>query len=378
MRKAPAVIARRALVLEQGGGHRLYMFTLRADEILKVADISRVNRDQTGELIGYQRPEVKKHIDTIVDYLNTDGPILPNAIIMALTPAVRFRSSRGPNVSDGIAASGMLEIPLVGDTEAKPGWIVDGQQRTVALSKTRNRSLPVPVTAFISETLDLQKDQFVRINNTHPLPRGLVMELLPQISTPISPRLSARKLPAELCDLLNRDPASPFHRLIKRASDTSANRRRAVVTDTSIITVLEDSLQRPSGCLFPYRNIATNETDTAAIWAMLLCYWTAVRDTFPEAWGKPPTQSRLMHGVGIKSMGRLMDHVMAAINPVSPNASEYVRTQLKALAPYCHWTDGYWASLGMRWNEWQNVPKHVNMLSNHLMRVYLQVRGTAA
>lgn len=33
---------------------------------MKIAEISRVSRDDAGKLIGYQRPEVKKHIQDIV------------------------------------------------------------------------------------------------------------------------------------------------------------------------------------------------------------------------------------------------------------------------------------------------------------------------
>jgi DGQHR domain-containing protein len=376
MPKAAAVITRRALALTQGSGHRVYLFSLQADEILKVADISRVARTNGGDLIGYQRPEVKRHIDTIVDYLNTEDPILPNAIIIALTSEVTFRSSRGPNVRDGVAAAGTLEIRIPGPNEPKPGWIVDGQQRTVALSKAKNRSYPVPVTAFVSDAIDLQRDQFLRINNTHPLPRGLVSELLPQISTPISPRLSARKLPAALVDQLNRDKASPFFNLIRRASDPAGQRRAAVVTDTSLINALEESLNSPSGCLFSYRNIATSETDIEGIWALLLCYWGAVKDTFPGAWAKPSTQSRLMHGVGIRAIGRLMDRVMSSVKATDENTPGRVRADLRLIAPYCRWTEGQWEGLGSaKWNDFQNVPRHIQMLSNYLIRLYVQVRS---
>jgi hypothetical protein len=34
-----------------------------------------------------------------------------------------------------------------------------------------------------------------------------------------------------------------------------------------------------------------------------------VKDAFPEAWGKPSSQSRLVHGVGIKAMGIIMDRI---------------------------------------------------------------------
>jgi hypothetical protein len=53
---------------------------------------------------------------------------------------VRFHQSRGPAVDDGLAAAGTLEIPLPNGRQNKPAWIVDGQQRAVALSKYTTRT----------------------------------------------------------------------------------------------------------------------------------------------------------------------------------------------------------------------------------------------
>jgi hypothetical protein len=92
--------------------------------------------------------------------------------------------------------------------------------------------------------------------------------------------------------------------------------------------MIEESLATPSGCLFPYRNIATGETDMDTIWAILITYWEAVKQTFPEAWGRTPQRSRLMHGVGIRSMGRLMDKVMPAINPQAKDAVRQASAEL--------------------------------------------------
>jgi hypothetical protein len=89
-----------------------------------------------------------------------------------------------------------------------------------------------------------------------------------------------------------------------------------------VIKMLEESLRSSSGCLFPYRNVATGEADLEGIWAVLTVYWDAVRRTFPDAWGHPPTRSRLMHGVGIRAMGRLMDKVMATVQPDRSDATE--------------------------------------------------------
>jgi DGQHR domain-containing protein len=377
-RAAVPVLARRALRITQTAQAELYMFTLTGSEVLKVADISRVSRDDLGELIGYQRPEVRGHIQEITDYLNSDQPLFPNPIIMALPSTVRFTCSRGPHVSDGIAASGTLEIPLMNGNGRKPGWIVDGQQRAYALAAAKRKDFPVPVNAFVADSIDVQRDQFLRINNTKPLPRGLVTELLPKISTQLPARLSVRKIPSALCDLLNSSDESPFYGMIRRPSAATANSKGAVITDTSLIQALQESLTSPSGCLFPYRNLSSGETDIAGIWSALILYWSAVKDTFPQAWGKPPSQSRLMHGAGIRSMGRLMDRIMASIDARQAGAMEMVTADLALLAPHCHWTEGHWDGLGLRWNEIQNVPRHIHELSSFLMRTFLQARAAQA
>lgn len=376
MMKEQRMIERRALQMEQPGGNTVYLFSLAPSEILEIAEISRVGRDDAGDLIGYQRPGVRSHIQDIRTYLQSESIVFPNSIILALDPIVRFRSSRGPKASDGYATAGLLEIPVT--SGRKPAWIVDGQQRALALTDAGREDLPIPVSAFISDNIEVQRDQFIRVNNTRPLPRGLVVELLPQVSIPISPRLSAKKLPSAICDQLNRHEDSPFLGMIKRPSSSKEERREAVVTDTHIVKMIERSLTSSSGCLFPFRNLATGETDLEAIWQILTVYWAAVRDTFPDAWGLAPTESRLMHGAGITAMGRLMDKVMAQINPHSKTAYEEAIAELSHVAGMCRWTAGNWEGLdGMAWNDIQNVPRHVKALSSLLIRQYVNTKLAA-
>ena len=222
----------------------------------------------------------------------------------------------------------------------------------------------------------MQRDQFLRVNNTRPLPRGLITELLPAVSSPLPPNLEARKIPSALCDALNTTESSPFYGQIKRASTSQGAAKQAVIADTSLVKMLQESLSNPSGCLFAYRNIATGETDFDGVWQILLLYWSAVKDVFPDAWGKPPTKSRLMHGTGLRAMGRLMDRVMAGIDPRHPHAARDVRSAIEIVAPECRWTHGRWEELGdLNWDEIQNVPRHIRILSNHLIRLYVQRRG---
>lgn len=370
-------IERRALRIEQDPAHPLYLFTLTSDELLKVADISRISRDEAGKLIGYQRAGVRRHVQDIVDYLNQDAILFPNSIILALSSRVKFKQSRGPTTGDGLAQAGTLEIPLPSNGGPKPAWIVDGQQRTLALSMCEKRGLPVPVNAFVADELDLQRDQFLRVNSSKPLPRGLITELLPEVTTTLPANLSTKKMPSAICDWLNREKSSPFIGLIRRASTPKEEKSHAIITDNSVVKMIEESLSQPSGCLFPYRNIATGETDFDGITSLLVTYWTAVSKVFSDAWGKPATKSRLMHGAGIRAMGRLMDRIMPVVNLRRADAVGKVSRELKLIAPVCRWTKGRWEDMdGIRWNEIQNVPRHIHVLSNVLIRAYLQAKDT--
>jgi DGQHR domain-containing protein len=367
-------IRRRALRIEQDPKHPLYLFTMTGAQLLEIADISRVSRDDAGKLLGYQRAEVKKHVQNIVDYLNSGNVLFPNAIILALSSDVKFRYSRGPDINDGCASAGTLEIPV--RNGKKPAWIVDGQQRALALSKCNNPSMIVPVSAFVADEVDMQRDQFFRVNSSKSLPPGLITELLPEVSTTLPPKLSQRKIPSAICDWLNQSDSSPMKGLIRRNSSTEEEKKTAVITDTSIVNMVDESLKSASGCLFPYRNLATLETDFDGISRILVTYWTAVRNVFPEAWGKPPDKSRLMHGVGIRAMGRLMDRIMPSIRLHQKNPVAEVQRELGRIASICHWTSGRWEELGgMKWNELQNVSRHINHLSSVLIRAYTQAWG---
>lgn len=374
MRRKSATIRRRALRLIQDPEHPLLLFAVRAKELGLIAEISRVSRNDAGELIGYQRPEVRRHVQNIVDYIQgSQGKVLfPNSIILALSPDVKFTQVRGPKVGDGLGEAGTVVIPLPNPDQPKPAWVVDGQQRALALSRCNRPDFAVPVAAFLADDIDTQREQFLRINSTKPLPRGLITELLPKVASTLPANLAARRVPAALCEMLNQDPESPFFGLIRRSSTGTKEKKSAIIVDNTITTILQDSFSNSSGCLFTYRNLATGETDFDGVRRVLLMYWKAVKETFPTAWGLPPTQSRLMHGAGLRAMGKFMDRLMSAIDITDPRSPQHLRHELSKLLSVCAWTSGQWGTEldNMRWNELQNTPQHVRLLSNHIVRAF--------
>lgn len=360
----------RALHTTQGADLHVYAFFIKGGDVMHVADISRIHRDARDTLQGFQRPEIRQHVKGIVDYLNQGEVLFPNAIILAMSPDVKFSASRGsrPTGDSRVSESGTLTLPIY-DEGQRVAWIVDGQQRSIALSQAQHKDLAVPVVGFVSDKLSVQREQFILVNKAKPLPTRLINELLPETAAIVLPRdLAARKVPAELVNLLNQDSTSPFHKLVKRASDREAS--GAVVTDSALIAVIKSSLSTPLGALARFKVVGREGSsgDVEGMYRVLMTYWAAVKAVFPDSWGKDPRHSRLMHSAGLLAMGMLMDAIYARL---SPDASvEAVQREIEKVVPACRWSAGTWEALGLAWNEIQNTPQHVKKLQDALVRAY--------
>jgi DGQHR domain-containing protein len=355
----------RALRTHQGNNIDVFAFFIYGSDIMKIADISRISRDDGDLLKGFQRSEIKNHVKSITEYLNSNNALFPNSIILALGKEIDFRQSRGPipnNLID-IAQSGNLTIPIRPEGK-RIAWIVDGQQRSLALANATNSRIPVPVVAFVSPDIETQREQFILVNKAKPLPTRLINELLPEVDALLPRDLASRKLPSELCNLLNKDPKSPFYKLIKRESTIQSE--QGIIVDTAILESIKKSLRSPMGVLNQYKGVVDSDHD--AMYQSLVLYWSIVRETFLTSWGKPPTESRLMHSAGIKAMGTLMDQIMLRADS-TPNPETEVRNSLNRIAPYCRWSEGIWETLNWRWNEIQSTPQHIARLSEYLIRL---------
>jgi DGQHR domain-containing protein len=358
----------RALRTQQGDGE-VYSFFIRGSDVVRVADISRVERGDSDELKGFQRPEIKSHVRGIIEYLNQRNVLFPNAIILAMSRDIWFTRARGPKPKglQPVSDIGTLSLPLFPEGK-RCAWIVDGQQRSLALAQTTNNSLPVPVIGFVSDSLEEQREQFILVNKAKPLPGRLINELLPETRGMLLPReLSARKLPSELVQNLHRDPASPFYKLIRRKSD-EGKKGGAVVNDTALIQVIRNSISNPLGALAPYRGDGREAGDVQGMYQGLLNYWTAVKEAFPDAWGLDPRRSRLMHSAGIQAMGVLMDRICARVGSGADVAT--FRREIDRFASHCRWTKGHWEALGVEWNEIESTPRDIKRLQNVLVRAY--------
>jgi DGQHR domain-containing protein len=361
-RTIPRELILPAIEVRQTPSRRLYSFAIDGKILHQVAAISRIHREDGAQLMGYQRPEVLSHIAGIRAYLESDDPMLPNAIVVAFDPRVKFKAA--PTGQRGVSRLGQLSIPLDPrwSDEDKPGWIVDGQQRSAAIRDADLESFPICVTAFITESASEQRAQFILVNSTKPLPKGLVYELLPGTDASLPRHLRMRRLPAVLVERLNHDIESPLRHLIATPTNPEGK-----IKDNSMLRMLENSLT--DGALYALRDPNTGRGDVEEMLQLIKSFWEAVRWVFPEAFGKSPRYSRLMHGVGIISLGFVMDAIAERFAPASWPSTEDFASDLSELAAVCRWTEGTWdfGAVQRRWNDLQNTPKDVQMLADYLL-----------
>ncbi|MFW0793296.1 DGQHR domain-containing protein DpdB [Gordonia sp. CPCC 205515] len=349
-----------ALRIKQGD-REIYSFAVDGKQLLDFTTVSRIGRGEDGELAGYQRPEVLSHIRAIRRYIESDGAMLPNAVVVAFNDSVTFRPSRRVNGQE-LATVGELHVPVDFDGDYKPALLVDGQQRVAAIRDAEVESFPIAAVGFVADD-DEQRSQFILVNNTKPLPKGLIHELIPDAAGYLPPKYARRRLPASVMIQLNLNPEGPFFERIQTPTSPDG-----YIKDNSILRMIENSLFE--GALYRYRDPIDGSGDEEAMVAHLEMFWSIVSDTWPDEWLSPPRKSRLTHGAGIQSLGYVMDALTDGYHVDHLDRAEIER-KIKAITKISAWSGGQWR-LGpddtRKWNGLQNTPNDVKLLTNLLLR----------
>lgn len=344
-----------AIRARQSARHEVFSFVASAKEVFEIARIDRAGRDTQGELFGFQRPQVSRHIHEIRDYLKKDDAVLPNSVVLAFVGGVQTKD----------LGQGLSEIQIYLDGKA-PGLVVDGQQRLTALQGLAEKDFQVFVSAMVCKDDEDLRRQFILINNTRPLPKELIYELLPTVSD-LPHRMSSRAFAASLTTHLNyvpgdNDAPSALQGQIKQHTNPSGS-----ISSNAIQRVIMNS--RSNGAL---RDIAGDKDAPKKSLQMIGDFYGAVMDLFPEAWiGMGPRTSRLKHSVGVISLGYAMEMAYAVHGA---RTREDFRNKLKCLTAdgLCAWTSGTWVfnrEENRPWDKLQNTSPDIRLLSDFLVRL---------
>lgn len=345
----------KAIRARQSKKHIVFVLVANAKEIFEMARIERAGRNDQGKLFGFQRPQVARHIHEIRDYLTQDDAVLPNSVVLAFVDGVRVRNLRG----------GLAEVEIeIADTPH--GRIVDGQQRLAALQRLPDKDFQVFVSALVCEDEEELRRQFILVNNTRPLPKELIYELLPTVSG-LPDRMASRAFAAEIATLLNYWDQGSKKRQALCGEIKQHTNPTGSISSNAIQRVVMNS--RSNGAL---REIARGKDASIKSLKLLADFYGAVMDLFPEAWiGMGPRTSRLKHSVGIIALGYAME-ISYALHDARTREDFQATLRCLTADGLCAWTEGTWV-FGMDerrpWNQLQNTPPDIRMLSNYLVRL---------
>lgn len=302
-------------------GKEIYTFKAIGKNVLNFASIDRIKRDEEGKLLGYQRIEVTKHIKEITNYLADKKSILANSIVVCFNSNVKFESF------DKNEDFGYICIPK----DKTYGQIVDGQQRSTALFNLQNEDFEVVVNAFITDDTDEQREQFILINNTKPLPKPLIYELLPEVNSELPSTYRNKQLPNKIISILNTQTHSPFFHAIKTHTHPEGH-----IKDNTIIKFLTSSLS--DGILYELGEHKIGMNDIESITNLLNAFWGAIQKLFPNDWKLDPKKTRLTHGAGILSLSSVMEQILykkiLRNNPIYLESKSYITSDFeKYLVP---------------------------------------------
>lgn len=337
----------KAIRASQAPGHDVFSFAATPEQILAFSEIERVGREEDGQLRGFQRHQIASHIKEIRDYLGRADALLPNAVIVAFIGGVKLRE-----LSDGIVE---VEIRT---KDGKPGFVVDGQQRLSALSGLQKPGFQVFVSALICKDYNELRQQFVLINNTRPLPKTLIYELLPSVEG-LPARFTARKFAARIVDRLNFSRHSALRGEIRQHTNP-----KGVISDTAMQKLVMNSTS--DGAIREF--IKDGDYEDRAF-DFINEFFEAVKDVFGSEWvGMSPKTSRLRHGAGLVALGFVMELLYSSLGAVK---RDEFAAGLQLMKPYTAWTSGHWRLADgdeRPWNGIQNTPSDIDLLTNFLVR----------
>ncbi|MEI8574769.1 DGQHR domain-containing protein [Methylomonas sp. LW13] len=337
-----------AIRAQQSPNHTVVSFAASAEDLLRFASIERIGRDSEGHLSGFQRPQIASHIREIRDYLEKAEAVLPNPIVVAFTDGITIEPL------DGNVCRILIET-----SDIPPGLVVDGQQRLSALSQIENKDFQVFVSALICKDDAELRRQFVLINNTKPLPKSLIYELLPTVDG-LPHRLDARTFAADLTARLNYDPNSSLKGLIRQQTNPNG-----FIADTSIQRVVMNSVN--DGMM---REFIKENDGAERCFDLISEFYRAVQKVFANEWnGHTPKTSRLVHGAGIVSLGYVME--ILALLDGARNWEDFAKG-MGCLSGRTAWTHGEWklAENDIRhWKAIQNINKDIVSLTHYLTSI---------
>lgn len=283
-------------------GNRLFLFSMPASQLEKLV---RSRRNLSTDDQGQQRLLDQKRVGKIAEYVSDEKftPI-PNSIVVNFHSQVQF-------MSQGANGIGMLVFP---DSEGYFGDILDGQHRLYGIvdQKSKYPDLPLSVTGVMLDNPKNAGKVFADINR-------LQVKASPVLI--VSIRLAIGDLPDDeesasaIVQKLDEDDDSPLHGKIKMHQD----REGTWITNDKAIKIILKMIQPRNDLARIIKHLSTEKAIS-----LIKCYFLAVAETFPDAWGKNKDKEyRLTRPAGLEIICGIFDRVLRDVNALNAATGKF-------------------------------------------------------
>ncbi|MGD0991744.1 MAG: DGQHR domain-containing protein [Gemmatimonadales bacterium] len=244
-----------AIVLRQQG-RELYCFGMSSVRLRRVCYVTPRSHDDPDEIQRILNPHRAKEIG---DYIKQANSLLPNSIVVSLTPEVQVQSTGNPAVKS-------IHFPA---DDGKFAYILDGQHRLEGFKYSDGIEFDLPVVAIYDADDSLRGKIFAdinskqeRVSDVHLLSLYYQIKELPVDETPVM----------DVVAQLNSDQNSPLRGRIRMMDGD----RGTWIKNTALKQWLSPHLT--SGGVLAPKTVAEKAT-------IMKEYFRACSVLWPEAWG---------------------------------------------------------------------------------------------
>ena len=353
-RRAGSPVARLKLLgieSELGDGTSRLQFTCDGRIIRSIAQVDRL---ETISGTGQQREEIRRHVDQISQGIQS-GTQVPTSVLLVfaddrisdeengdppesfivIRPQSDWVSVSLPGGDQVIQRLRPVEIDLpyrrAAFDEEKSALLVDGQQRTAALSLVDIDEIPslaLSVNATLADE-DEAKRIFHVANSTRKIATQFSRALLATMDDAPGYLLTERARAVTVKRLALEDSDSPFFQLAQHPG-VKVEKRPPIAYNSlfQVVSAFDTSA-------LPF------ESDADLLAYAVSKSFSLVKEQWPTVWGLRPGESRLMHGAGLRSVAHLLVEMMKRHydgDLKSEKLWRKIEQSLKRLKPVIAWS----------------------------------------
>lgn len=286
------------------------------------ADVRRLEKEarDVETYLGIQRPLNKRRVAEIGEYVNTADACFPTSVILAVEAhCVRYDEGSKKIVLTTYRDN---DTPELNRSRVQIAKVLDGQHRIEGLGALRSDAVfDINVSIFIDMDIENQAYVFSTVNLAQTkVNKSLVYDLY-DYARSRSPQKTCHNVAVALDSLKN----SPLHGKIKRLGSATDGRFGETLTQATVVesllayittSAIQDRDEFLRGrkprkatqaelAITPFRNMFLEERDLD-IADILLYYFSAVRQRWPEAWGSSTRGWMLNRTNGFRAFMRFL------------------------------------------------------------------------